>query len=123
MKVGSIPNLINNLKGSGLLSSDPIGIDRIHDGKAAALAQLPYDLKRIVKVAINGDDFCAAGESLQQFAARNFSARQNHYTRNSRPRRISSRRSRSISSRSADESACTALHRFRDGHGHAAVLE
>ena len=80
MKVGRIPNFIDNFKRGSLLSSDPIRIDRIHDDKIAALTELPHDSKRIVKVSIKGDDFCAVSKSLQQFAGRNFAAGQNDYT-------------------------------------------
>src|SRR4029434_248031 len=93
-----VPNFIDNLKRGGLLSGDPIWVSRIHDDKIASLAELAHDSKRIVKVPFNGDDFCAVGKSLQQFAARNLSGGQDYRAGNSRPRCISSRGSRSISS-------------------------
>src|SRR4030095_16030 len=96
--IGRIPNFIDNLKRGGLLSGDPIWVNRIHDDKIASLAELAHDSKRIVKVSFNGDDFCAVRKSLEQFAARNLSGRQDYRAGNSRSRCISSRGSRSISS-------------------------
>ena len=95
--IGRVPNFIDDLKRGSLLSGDPIRVNRIHDDKIAALAQLPHNPERIVKVAVNGNDFCAVSKSLQQFASRNLSRRQNYRAGNSRPRCISSRGGRSIS--------------------------
>src|SRR4029450_10640650 len=98
VKIRRVPYFINNLKGGGLLSGNPIRVNRIHDNKIASLAELADDSKRIVKVPFNGDDFCTVSKSLEQFAARNLSGGQNYRAGNSRPRCISSRGSRSISS-------------------------
>src|SRR6266513_6036941 len=86
-----IPYFIDTLERGGLLSRDPIRVNRIHDDKIASLAELAHDSKRIVKVPFNSDDFCAVRKSLQQLAARNLSRRQNYRTGNSRPRCISGR--------------------------------
>ena len=72
MKIGGIAQCIDNLKSRGFLSGNPIRINRIDDCKIAALAKLAHDSKRVVKVAVNRNDLCAIGKSLQQFAARNF---------------------------------------------------
>ena len=74
MKIRRVPYFIDNLERGGLLSRDPIRVNRIHDDKIASLAELAHDSKRIVKVPFNGYDFCAIRKSLQQFAARNLSA-------------------------------------------------
>ena len=97
MKIGCISYHIHNLKRRRFLPGDPIGIDRIHDCKIVAFADLAHDSKRVVKVAINSNDFCTVSKSLQQFAARNFPRRQDHYAPNSGAGGIGRRRSRSIS--------------------------
>src|SRR6266496_5461750 len=92
-----IPYFIDNLERGGLLSRDPIRVNRIHDYKIVSLAELADNSKRIVKVPFNDDDFCAIRKSLKQFSARSLSRRQNYRAGNSGPRCIRSRGSRSIS--------------------------
>ena len=97
MKRGRVIKKVDHFERGRLLSGDAIGIDRIHDGEIVALAQVAHDAQRIVEVAFDRDDLCAVNESLQQFAGRDFSRRQNHCAPHSRSRRVSCGRRRRVS--------------------------
>jgi hypothetical protein len=73
------------------LSRYPIGINRIYNDEIPGFAKLAHHSQRVVKVAINSDNFRSVGKSLHQLSARDFSRRQYDDAQNSCTRRVCSR--------------------------------
>jgi len=88
MKIGRVAQIINNFERGGLLSGDSVRINRIYDGEITLFTKLSNDPQRVVEVAFQGNDFCSAGESLQQFTNCDLTNGQDHSARDARARCI-----------------------------------
>ena len=123
MEFGRVAEFVNDFESGCFLSGDSIRIDRVHDREIVALPKFAHDPERVIEVAIDGDDFGAVSESLNQFAAGDFPRGQDDHATDSRARRIRRRGCGGIAGGRADQRDRSALNGFRDGHSHAAVLE
>ena len=123
--VGRRTQVVADLEGSGLLSLQPVRVDRVHqrDGVRRVIGELPYQCERLVEVAIDGDHVRSGDEGLQQLAERDLTARQDDDNFQAGRSAIGGRRCRGVAGRSADQGFGAILERPGDGNHHSPVLE
>ena len=123
MQIGSVAERVDDLHRSRLLSLDPIGIDRVDEGKRQPFSQLLSKSQRIVEVTVHGKYASAVGCGLSQLALRNPTFRHQHKRPQAATSRIGGCRSTGIAGRRAEHGRGALLHRLGDSHDHSAILE
>ena len=123
MYVGRIAQLVDHFERCSLLTLDPVGIDRVHEGDRVLVGELAGEFQAVVEVGVDLHHFGTMHDCLRKFAGRNSASGQEHDGGQTRLRRVRSGRRRGVAGRGTDHG----LHPLPDGDTerdcHATVLE
>ena len=115
--------LLDHLEGGGLLTLQPVGVDRVQQRHRAALDQLSHQPQRVVEAALHGDHAGAADLGLSQLSAGDGTLREHHRQPDPGAAAVGGGRGRGVAGRGADGVGGSLLERLGDGHRHPPVLE
>ena len=100
-----------------------VRIDRVDERHAFFRRHLPHELKRLVKVAADGQDLRSRHDGLGELPHGDVSMGDDDKAWNAGSRGVGSRRRGSVSRRCANHRFRPILQGLRDRQGHAAILE
>ena len=123
MDVGSVAEFLDDLKGSGLLTLDAVGIDRVDDGEVTGLTEFADETEGVVEVAPDGDDGRPVDIGLDHLASGDAAGRKENGALHSGAGGVGGGRCGGISRGGAEDGMGSLLGGLGDCHRHASILE
>jgi len=118
-----VPKIIHDLERRGLLSLNAEWIDRVYQRDLPVSGHFFDQFKRLIKIPLDHNDFGTVAVSLQKLPFRDLSLRDQHIAFQPAAAGVGRGRCGRIACRGAHHGLRAGFHRFRDRHGHPAILE
>ena len=114
---------VNEFEGTGLLTFDAVGVDRVHDGDGNVLSEFAGQRQSAVEVAADLDDFGAVHDGLSQLAERNLAFGDEHDAGHIGLGGEGGGGGRRVTGGATDNGLGARSLGLANGHGHTAVLK
>ena len=123
VQVRSVTQLIDDLKGGGLLAFQAVGVDGVDERDGLAVADGAGEGEGVVEAAVDGEDAGAVGDGLSELALGDGAGGDEDVDAQAVAGGVGGGGGAGVASGGAEDGLMAGLDRLGDGEDHAAVLE
>ena len=88
MVIGGVSQGVDDLKRTGLLTLNAVGVHRVHQEYWVILAEFTGNFEAVIEVSVNLNNIGTVGDGLREFTHRNLAVRHEYRATHPRLKRI-----------------------------------